>query len=185
MPRQSQGTTADQAALTITRFSANAAISAGENPASPRTSALCSPMRGGWRRRPGRSRAVAEFDRQRPAGRPSAFGAAGARDEDVEQPAGRQQMRVGEQIAGLADRRPGDVGALAASRHLVLRQACRRPPCSAGISQARSASAHQVGGEARIGGQLLQPELLDEAGPLLVAGDADEQLPVAAVANTS
>ena len=36
--------------------------------------------------------------------------------------------------------------------------------------------AHDIGGEARVGRQLLQAELLDKAAPLLVAGNADKQL---------
>src|SRR6267154_5837572 len=42
----------------ITPASARPAISAAAKPASPSTSALCSPMRGGWRRMPGRRRSV-------------------------------------------------------------------------------------------------------------------------------
>ena len=38
---------------------------------------------------------------------------------------------------------------------------------------------HNVGGQPRVGGEFLQTEFLDEARPLLVGGDADEQLAVA------
>ena len=86
-------------------------------------------------------------------------------------------MRVGEEIHRLADRRPRNVGALAALPDLGLRQL--RDHLLERRDQPRAfLAAHQVGGEARIGGELLQAELLDEAAPLLVARYADEEFAV-------
>src|SRR5690348_6376396 len=47
---------------------------------------------------------------------------AGWRDRDIEQAAARQQVHILEEVVGLADGRPGDVGTLAAPYHFGLRQ---------------------------------------------------------------
>ena len=146
------------------------------SPASASTSALCSPMRGGWRVRPRRARGRRRIPPAGPAGRPCAR-AAERRDRASQQPAGGQQMRVVEQVGRLADRRPGDAGALAARARPRPAACVPITSCSAGISQDRSLAALSIGRQARIGRQFPQAELLDEARPLLVAGDADEQLP--------
>src|SRR5689334_19661762 len=126
------------------------------------------------------SRAVVirpEFDWQ---GRQAGFlavGATGPGYEDVQQPAGREQMRIGEQIAGLADPGPGYLGLLATGLDVLLGQLAQD------VLQGRDQpgpllQTHQVGRQARIRGQFLKGEYLDEPGPLLVRGDAYEQLPV-------
>jgi hypothetical protein len=60
-------------------------------------------------------------------------------------------------------------------RDLVLRQG--REHFLQGRDQPRAlGEPHHVGREARVRRQFLQAELLDKARPLLVAGDADEEL---------
>src|SRR5437588_9706837 len=106
----------------ITPLSASAAISVMLSPASRSTSTLCSPIRGGWRVSPGRRRSVPNSNRQGwQTGNFAAFFAK-ARDEHVYEPASRQEMRVGEQVARLTDQRPGDVAALAARGDFLLWQ---------------------------------------------------------------
>jgi hypothetical protein len=71
-----------------------AAISFAPRPRSPRISRVCSPGRGGWRRRPGS--VAGELDRQ-----VWQAGAGAVRHQHVEQTAACQQMRVLDQVRGL------------------------------------------------------------------------------------
>jgi hypothetical protein len=101
-----------------------------------------------------------------------------AGNQHVDQPAGGQKMRIRKQIARLSHRRPRDVAPLAAPGNLVLRQSGQH--LLQGWDQPSTLrQPHDIGREAWIGGQFLQPEFLDKPGPLLVAGDPDEQLAVA------
>ena len=97
------------------------------------------------------------------------------RNEHVDQLAGGQKVRVSEQIARLSHRRPRHVAPFAASRNLVLRQSGQH------LLQGRDQPGplrqpRDIGREAWVRGQFLQPEFLDKSRPLLVAGDPDEQL---------
>ena len=152
--------------------------SRGENPASARISALCSPTRGGWRTRPGRWRSAPNSIGRAGSRALLAVLAAVARQDHLDQPAGRQQVRVVEQIARLADRRPRHLRALAPACDLVARDLPDHL-LQRGDQPGPLREPHDVGREPRIGGQLLQAELLDKARPLLVAGDADKELAVA------
>src|SRR6185312_15203628 len=89
--------------------------------------------------------------------------------------AGTGQMRIAVKVLRLADGRPQDVGPLAPRAHIIERQ------CTDRFQQLRNqpgAFLHPaaIGGEPRIFTELLQVELLEEAQPLLVAGDANKQL---------
>ena len=84
-------------------------------------------------------------------------------------------MRIAVKVLRLADGRPQDVGPLAPRAHIIERQ------CTDRFQQLRNqpgAFLHPaaIGGEPRIFTELLQVELLEEAQPLLVAGDANKQL---------
>src|ERR1700753_3381014 len=84
-------------------------------------------------------------------------------------------MRVGVKVLRLADRRPGDVSPFAFGADLIKRQRADR------ILQLRDQPGSflypaPVGGKTRVFAERLQAEFLEEALPLLIAGDADEKL---------
>ena len=110
--------------------------------------------------------------------------AAIARQDHLDQTAGRQEMRVVEQVARLADRRPRHLRALAPACDLVARDLAD-DLLQGGDQPGPLGQPHDIGREARVGGQFLQAEFLDKARPLLVAGDADEELAAACVSKTS
>ena len=151
-----------------------ALFSAALKPASASTSALCSPTRGGWRVSPGRARSVPNSTGS--AGKPTVVGAARKPpDCDIDEPAVAEQVRIGEQVGRVADRRPRHGRRLAAPPHLGLgkladdlAQRLDQPVALTG--------ARLVGGKARIGGERRQIEGRGEAHPLLVARHADEEL---------
>ena len=113
---------------------------------------------------------AAQLDRQ-----PRQHRANGARKRHIDQALARQQVRVGEEIAGLRHRSVGNARALAALGNLGLGKALQQLGDD-GQHPGAGGDAVLVGGEAGIGQQIGPLEDLAEARPMVVAGDADEDL---------